>query len=76
MTPTLKTFMHGLIDYAGLFPPARLSMPDAAATFARHLEGEYAWMLGAFICPVGRLDALDGERSTLEPHGPIVHAGG
>jgi hypothetical protein len=71
MTPTLKVFMQGLIDYAGLFPPARLDMPDAAATFARHLGGEYAWMLGCFICPVVRLDELAEQRPTLEKYSPI-----
>lgn len=63
--------MRGLIDFAGLFPPARLDMPDAAATFARHLGGEYAWMLGCFICPVGRLDEFAEQRSNLELYAPI-----
>jgi len=71
MTPTLRVFMQGLIDYAGLFPPARLDMPDAAAAFARHLGGEYTWMLGCFICPAGRLDELAEQRSMLDRYSPI-----
>lgn len=71
MTPTLRAFMHGLIDYAGLFPPARLSMHDAVTTFARHLDGGYSWMLGSFICPVGRLHELADFRAALALHAPV-----
>lgn len=58
MTPssTLRTLLAGAIDYAGLFPPARLSMTDAVERYASYLQGENAWALGRFVLPAGRLD--------------------
>jgi hypothetical protein len=71
MTPTLIAFMDGLIDYAGLFPPARLGMKQATETFLRHLDGDFEWILGCFICPVSRLGEFSEHRSVLEKHAPI-----
>jgi len=65
MTASLRAFLEHLIDYAGLFPPASLDMPDAVATYARHLDSDHAWMVGRFVCPVNRLEAFaaKGERA-------------
>jgi hypothetical protein len=57
-TPTVRILMHGLVDYAGLFPPAGLSMHDAAAKYAAHLRSPDAWMLGRFVVPAERLEEL------------------
>jgi hypothetical protein len=46
-----KALLTGLIDYAGLFPPAGLSMGEAVRNYARYREGEHAWMLGKFVVP-------------------------
>lgn len=56
--PTLRAMMRRLVDYAGLFPPAELSMPDATARYASHLRSPDAWMLGRFVVPAERLDEL------------------
>jgi hypothetical protein len=48
----------GLVDYAGLFPPAGRSMVEAVEEYAAHLESPDAWMLGRFVVPTGRLDEL------------------
>jgi hypothetical protein len=50
--------MGGLVDYAGLFPPANLDMASAVAEYANHLAEQEAWMLGRFIVPAGRLGEL------------------
>ena len=50
--------MRRLVDYAGLFPPAGLAMPDATARYASYLRSPDAWMLGRFVVPVERLDEL------------------
>jgi hypothetical protein len=55
---TLRAMMRRLVDYAGLFPPAELSMPDATARYASYLRSSDAWMLGRFVVPVERLDEL------------------
>jgi len=57
VTPkSLVRLLAGLIDYAGLFPPAALPMPDAVARYARYRRGAHAWALGRFIIPAARLE--------------------
>jgi hypothetical protein len=57
--PGLAAFLTGLIDYAGLFPPAGLPLPEAAANYLRYSTGPDAWMLGRFVCPASQLATLD-----------------
>lgn len=56
--PSLRALLAESIDYAGLFPPAQLSMAEAAANYDAYLRGPYNWMLGRFVVPVARLDEL------------------
>lgn len=59
--------MERVVDYAGLFPPARLPMPDAVRAYADvHAAGD-AWMLGRFVIPVSRLDEFDDAGAGLLP---------
>lgn len=58
VTTGARAFLAGLIDYAGLFPPAALPLDEALAEYARHRAGPDAWMLGRFIAPAARLEAL------------------
>lgn len=55
---SLRALLANLIDYAGLFPPAALSMQDAVRNYARYRESEYAWMLGKFVVPRDRADEV------------------
>lgn len=52
----LAVLLEGLIDYAGLFPPAALAMPEAVARYASYVAGDERAMLGRFVVPVARLD--------------------
>lgn len=63
-TKSLRALLEGLIDYAGLFPPAALSMQDAVRNYARYRDGEYAWALGRFIVPADRADEVPSEFPT------------
>jgi len=63
--PSLRALLRGAIDYAGLFPPASLSMADAATTFATHLASPQAWLLGRFVAPVSALGELSREAERL-----------
>lgn len=67
MTPsaTLRALLAGAIDYAGLFPPARLSMRDAIQRYAAYVEGPDSWALGRFVVPVARLDELGAIRASM-----------
>ena len=59
MTEALRALMAGLIDYAGLFPPAALEMADAQRKYASYAAGEHAWALGRFIVPAALVDEVD-----------------
>lgn len=60
-TASLRVLLESLIDYAGLFPPAALSMQDAVRNYARYREGEYAWALGRFVVPSDRAHEVPPE---------------
>lgn len=47
-----------LIDYAGLFPPASRSMPDAFASYRTIRSGPRAWVGGRFLCRASQLPEL------------------
>jgi hypothetical protein len=53
-----RAFLSGLIDYAGLFPPARLDLDEAIRAYSRYRREGDAWMLGRFIVPAARLVEL------------------
>lgn len=55
MSTTARILLEEIVDYAGLFPPASLTMPAAVAEFARQREGPTSWMLGRFVVPLTRL---------------------
>jgi hypothetical protein len=71
MKRSLRAFMNGLIDYAGLFPPARLDLETAVQNFVRYRQEPSAWMLGRFIIPAARLHELEAFRPELfDPASP------
>lgn len=49
LRPSVRAAFAGLIDYAGLFPPAQLSIAAAQAEYEAAHRGPHAWMLGRFI---------------------------
>ena len=51
LSPSARALLGGVVDYAGLFPPAALSMADAVAEYAAAQRGADAWMLGRFVLP-------------------------
>ena len=68
--PALTTLLTGLVDYAGLFPPAALDMPDAVREYAGYRGGAHAWMLGRFVLPVARLGEFEQASDALLPRDP------
>jgi hypothetical protein len=61
----LAALLGGLVDYAGLFPPASLDMRAAAERYARHRSGLHRPMLGRFVVPASRLDELAGAAAAV-----------
>jgi hypothetical protein len=54
----LRALLTGIVDYAGLFPPAGLDLPAAARNYGAYRGSDDAWMLGRFVVPVARIDEL------------------
>jgi hypothetical protein len=49
-----QALLANLIDYAGMFPPASLSLEEAVRKYQEYQRGPYAWMLGRFVVPADR----------------------
>ena len=65
MAGAREVLLAGLVDYAGLFPPAGLDMQGAVSRYAACRRGGCAWMLGRFVLPASRLDEF--EAAALSP---------
>ncbi len=57
-TASTRVLLSTLFDYAGLFPPASLPLADALAAYSAHRVHPDRWMLGPFVIPTGKLEAL------------------
>lgn len=55
-TETVRALLEGIIDYAGLFPPSGLSMPEAVINYTMYKNSNYSWMLGRFVVSMDKLD--------------------
>jgi hypothetical protein len=58
MPPTLRALLERVIDYAGLFPPAKLSMAEAVRNYLAYRDSPQSWMLGGFVCGASQLGDL------------------
>jgi hypothetical protein len=56
----LHALLEGIVDYAGLFPPANLSLEKALQNYSEYRAGPHAWMLGRFIVQALRLPDVAG----------------
>ncbi len=59
MFSSLKILLSSIVDYAGLFPPAKLSMREAIANYAQYHQTQDNWLLGRFIIPLSRLIEIE-----------------
>jgi hypothetical protein len=66
---SLRALLAGVVDYAGLFPPASLDMAATVRNYASYLASEHAWMLGRLIVPAPRLAEFDAAAKGLLPVG-------
>lgn len=58
VNPLLRQLLEQSIDYAGLFPPAKLKMSDAVAEYLDILQDGPEWIVDRFICPASRIEEL------------------
>lgn len=62
---TIDVFMRRIVDYAGLFPPARLPLDEALRNFREYGRHAHADFLGRFVLPAGRAREVDLPPSSL-----------
>lgn len=67
----LTALLAHIVDYAGLFPPARLPLEEAFDNYVRYRTEPERWMLARFVIPVGSLEELALFRSVIESTEPI-----
>ena len=58
MPPTLRALLEHVIDYAGLFPPAKLPLEQAVRDYFSYRASPQSWMLGGFVCGAAQLGEL------------------
>ncbi|MGH9163800.1 MAG: hypothetical protein ACRD2X_27940, partial [Vicinamibacteraceae bacterium] len=56
VTRAARALLAHVVDFAGLFPPAGLSMAEAVERYAAFSSGPHAWILGRFVVPLDHLD--------------------
>ena len=62
-----RILLEGLVDYAGLYPPAALTMPAAVRNYAHYRAGGNGWVLGRFVCPATALQTFSEMADPLLP---------
>ena len=70
--PSVRTAFTRLVDYAGLFPPAKLDMRSSVEEYVAARAGSHAWMLGRFIVPASRLKELKSVMAGLPAGSPEI----
>jgi hypothetical protein len=66
---SVDALLAGLVDYAGLFPPASEDMRPALESYASYFHGADRRALGRFIVPISRVKELEEAGSDLMPRG-------
>lgn len=66
----IDALLAGLVDYAGLFPPASEDMRPALERYASYQSSADRAALGRFIVPLSRLEELEEAGRDLLPRGP------
>jgi len=68
---SLRALLAHAIDYAGLFPPASLTLEPALRNYADYIRTPDVWMLGAFILPVAEFGAAARGLSHFDSNNPL-----
>jgi hypothetical protein len=74
VAPSLRALLDQILDYAGLFPPAALSLDEAIRRYARYRRAPEAWMLARFVLPAARLPELDAYAGLFADEPPFRFA--
>jgi hypothetical protein len=55
LTRAIRSLLGSIIDYAGLFPPAELTMDATVSNYAAYRASEFGWTIGRLVVPVSGL---------------------
>lgn len=61
MTHALRVLLTEAVDYAGLYPPAKLPIESAVREYLGHIGGAESWFVDRFVVGVNHFDALENE---------------
>ena len=59
MVESLQILLGGVIDYAGMYPPAQLPLNESLRNYVRYKTGKEAWIVNRFICPAAKISELE-----------------
>lgn len=59
---SLRALLTNLIDYAGLYPPACLPLPQVVDRFKRYAESQEGWILNRLVLPAAKLNEVSLEQ--------------
>src|SRR5688500_17540116 len=59
MVESLQVLLGGVIDYAGMYPPAQLPLNESFRNYVRYKTGKEAWIVNRFICPCAKVSELE-----------------
>lgn len=65
MLCAIRKLLGQIIDYAGLFPPAKLPLERAMHDYAAYRQHTFQWMLSRFVCPTRKFSELDAYADPL-----------
>jgi hypothetical protein len=68
---SLHAFLTQSIDYAGLFPPAELTLETALKNHAAYVRSSDVWMLNSFVLPVTKFGEAASYFSMFDRQHPL-----
>src|ERR1700724_1326596 len=71
VSASLRALLTNSIDYAGMFPPCSLELGPSLEKQAQYVRSPDAWMLNAFVLPVGQFEAAKEHLSRFDPTVPL-----
>lgn len=57
----IKILVSEIVDYAGLFPPAKLPLTEVIENYEAYLSGDFAWMLSRLVLPIAKVIELESD---------------
>jgi hypothetical protein len=58
MPRSLRSLLTGIIDYAGIYPPAQLPFEESLRHYVDYADSPFHWLVGSLVCPVAKLAEL------------------